>query len=129
MISDITASFKRFAAGEIDLCTLEDALDGRVRFHFFDTNERSIEILDPSLPSVVFSAADIEATLRRFLRGDLTRRQVSDWAAVLRMLDAYELAAGGRPDTVWNVLDELMAPDAWGELSTESAIKLLRDLE
>ena len=122
-------TLEQFVRGQIDLDTLEDRLEGIVRFRFADTNERSVEF-SAVLPTVFFGRSELQAVLKRFLRGDLKRRQVSDWAATLRLLDCFDLEASDeQPDIAWDVVDELMSPDGWGELTTESAIRLIHRLE
>jgi hypothetical protein len=125
----VAAALARFSKGELDLEELERALAGIVRFRYADTDERSAELLSGPLPLVTFRKEDIERVLRRHLRGELTAREASDWAATLRLLDCFELdAPAAEADAVWDVLDQLSSPDAWGALTTESAIQLIHQL-
>lgn len=129
MRKPVVAALAEFARGEIDLEELEEALAGFVRFRYADTDERSVEFLKGPLPAVRFRKDDVERLLRRYLRGELTPREASDWAATLRLLDCFEHTAS-EPDTdaVWDVLDRLSSPDAWGALTTETALELMQQL-
>lgn len=131
MKNEIATDLKSFVEGRLSLSDLETALEGRVRFRYADRDERLVEGSISSLPLTAFSAADVERALRRFLRDDLSRRDLSDWAATLRLLDIFEVTRSDAAiaDTVWDVIDQLMSPDAWGELTTESAIELISRLE
>jgi hypothetical protein len=95
---------------------------------FWDTNERSIEHAE-TLPVVRFGRADVDAQLHRFLSRGISARDLSDWAATLRLLGSFEV---DEPDPgsshVWDILDELMSPDAWGEITVDSIIDLRRRL-
>lgn len=124
----VRAALAAFCQGELDLEGLEEALAGMVRFRYADTNERSLDVVSP-LPLVTFRKEDVAKVLRRYLSGELAHREVSDWAATLRLLDCFELNGPEvESDAVWDVLDQLSAPDVWGTLTTESAIQLLHQL-
>lgn len=119
-------ALRRFVQGTLDVGGLEDALQGAARFRFADTNERQIELPGPELPETIFSREDVVGALRRYLERELTARDLSDWAATIRMMDCFELARlDPDPDTVWDVLDELTSPDAWDLPSVESALLLV----
>jgi hypothetical protein len=119
-----------FIEGRLPFTDLEAALDGLVRFRYADRDERSVDGSIASLPAVRFHRDDVERALSRFLRGEISRHEISNWAATLCLLDAFELDPStlGANEVVWDVLHELMSPDAWDELTTESAIHLLSRL-
>lgn len=121
----------KFVEGHLTVADLQTALDGLVRFRYADRDERLVEGSVSALPTTRFSSADVERVLHRFLKGELSRREVSDWAATLRLLDAFELALPSHvsAEAVWDVLDQLMSPDAWDELTTEATLNLLARLE
>ncbi len=127
MTGKLDIALSSFAKLDIGLEQLQRALEGVVRFRYADTNERDVEMLG-DLPSVEFHSNDVEAALRGYLNGKLSSRDISDWAATIRLLDAYDVSARDDPDSVWDVLDQLASPDAWGSLTTESAIELIRQL-
>jgi hypothetical protein len=95
---------------------------------FWDTDERSVEHTE-TLPIVRFGRDDVDVQLRRFLSNGISARDLSDWAATLRLLGCFEV---DEPDPgsseVWDILDELVSPDAWGEITTDSVIDLRRRL-
>lgn len=67
--------------------------------------------------------------LRRFLSHKISATDLSDWAATLPLLGCFEV---DEPDPgsshVWDMLDELVSPDAWGEITVDSIIDLRRRL-
>ena len=130
MKDTFAGDLRSFVEGRLSITDLETALDGLVRFRYADRDERLVDGSISSLPITAFSAADVERTLRRFLQGDMSRRDVSDWAATLRLLDIFEVAPSDAAiaDAVWDVIDQLMSPDAWEELTTEFAIELMSRL-
>lgn len=129
MKANAALALKRFIEGELGLSDLEDALGEVARFSFRDTNERYVEYLISDPSTVRFTRMDVERMLLRFLDGRLSARELSDWAAIIKMLDWYELdSTDPVPNEVWDVLDELMSPDAWGNVTTESALAMLRRL-
>lgn len=127
MINALGIALSRFATLEISFEDLQQALEGVVRFRYADTNERDVEIFGP-LPSVTFHKHNVEAVLQRYLKGEFTSRDVSDWAATIRLVDAYDVDSKDDSDAVWDVLDQLASPDAWDSLTTDSAIELIRQL-
>ncbi len=127
-VNGLRSALESFAHGDIDLDQLEGALTAVVHFRFADTNERSVEIVRP-LPQVSFQTQDVRGVLERFSAGELTPREVSDWAATMRLLDCFHVAGDSdESDTTWEVIDELMSPDVWGDLTIEHAFELLQRL-
>jgi RHS repeat-associated protein len=124
----VVSCLERFVSGGISRSELEDCIAPRARMRFWDTNERSIEHAE-TLPVVRFGRADVDAHLHRFLSHGISARDLSDWAATLRLLGCFEV---DEPDPgsshVWDILDELMSPDAWGEITVDSIIDLRRRL-
>jgi hypothetical protein len=117
-----------FARGTRSRSSLEDCLHGRVRRKFRDTNQRSADLLS-SLPTVRFTRADVDAQLRRFLAKELSARELSDWAAGMRLLDCFEVDEDDPGSSeVWDLMDEIMTPDVWEPLTIESIIELRRRL-
>jgi len=119
---------EQYAAGVLSLDELENCLGSRARFRFWDSNERSVE-LSMRLPKVVFSREDVDRQLQRFLNHQIDARELSDWAATLRLLDCFEV---NEPDPgsseIWDLIDELVSPDAWGPVTVDSVIDLRRRL-
>lgn len=129
-VSVIARALKEFGFGQLGLAGLETRLEGVVQLRFADTNERSVELRGEALPTIVLGKAQVQVVLERFLRGELDRREVSDWAAAIRLLDCFEFESPDEAsDAAWDVIDELMSPDSWGELTTEGAIRLIHRLE
>ncbi len=124
MTDDPLTILTRFAQGSMSLPELEVALESQVRFRYLDTNERSVELY-ADLPAVAVSMGDLANALRRYLLGLISGRELSDWAATLRLLDCYDVECDEGSETLWHVLDLLMSPDAWGELTPERAEELL----
>jgi hypothetical protein len=126
--ANIVSCLERFVAGAISRQTLEDCIAPRARMRFWDTDERSVEHTE-TLPIVRFGRDDVDVQLRRFLSNGISARDLSDWAATLRLLGCFEV---DEPDPgsseVWDILDELVSPDAWGEITTDSVIDLRRRL-
>lgn len=119
---------EEFAHGTRSRSALEDCLEGSARLKFWDTNERSTELLS-RLPKVAFTRADVDLQLRRFLARQLDARELSDWAAGMRLLGCFILDEDDPGSSeVWDLMDEMMSPDVWGPLTTESAIELRRRL-
>ena len=120
---------EQFVRGMKSPSELEECLKGRRRFRFWDTNERSIDH-HGHLPTVYFSRDDVDAQLRRFLSQKMSARDLSDWAATLRLMGCFSV---NEPDPgssdVWDLLDELVSPDAWGPLTVDSVIDLRRRLD
>lgn len=118
----------RFVRGGVTLSELETGLAGTAEFRYLDTNERSVDLLGP-LPNVWFGAADVTRVLEQFVRGERTARDVSDWAATLRMLDCFDVSPTEEDaDVVWDVVDQLTSPDASGALSLERGWGLIQRL-
>jgi hypothetical protein len=124
----LEACLEEFARGTRSLSSLEDCLQGKVRLKFWDTNERSVE-LPSSLPTVQFTRGDVDAQLRRFLAKELSARELSDWAAGMRLLDCFIVNEDDSGSAeVWDLMDEIMSPDVWEVLTIDSAIDLRRRL-
>lgn len=124
----MTARLAEFAAGSLSLPALEEALDGWVVMRFWDTNERQLDF-QRELPPVVFSATDVRRKIEEYVGGAITARELSDWAAAMRLLDCFDLdERTSHPDDTWDVIDELASPDAWGELTLERALFLMKEL-
>lgn len=117
-----------FARGTRVLSSLEGCLHGKVRLKFWDTNQRSAELLS-SLPTVRFTRGDVDAQLRKFLAKELSARELSDWAAGMRLLDCFEVDEDDPGSSeVWDLMDEIMTPEVWEPLTIESIIELRRRL-
>ena len=117
-----------FVRGTRSRSSLEDCLHGKVRLKFWDTNQRSAELLS-SLPTVRFTRADVDAQLRKFLAKELSARELSDWAAGMRLLDCFDVNEDDSGSSeVWDLMDEIMSPDVWEALTIESVIDLRRRL-
>jgi hypothetical protein len=128
MRQELETHLEGFVAGDISLARLEDALLGTATLRFSDTNEREVQF-HRSLPNVRFGPEDIVRTLERYLAGTINGREASDWAAALRLLDCFDVRDDtADPDSIWDAVDQLMAPDVWGNLSTERAIELIHQL-
>ena len=126
--SEVEYCLKEFAKGLRPRASLEDCLLGSVRLRFWDTNERSSELL-ARLPKVRFTRDYVDAQLQRFLAGDIGARDLSDWAATIRLLGCYEVDEDDLGSSeVWDIMDELMSPDVWGPLNVDSVIDLRRRL-
>ena len=118
----------RFARGGCSVSALEEFLAGGARLRFWDTDERSADLLR-ALPPVSFGRADLDAQLRRYLDGGLSSRELSDWAGTMRLLGCYRLdECEPTSSQVWDLMDEIMSPDAWGPISTDSVLELRRRL-
>lgn len=119
---------EQFVRGVRSHADLEECLKHRRRFRFWDTDQRSVD-QGGDLPTVRFSRDDVDAQLRRFLSRELTERQLSDWAATLRLAGCFEVSED-EPESseVWDLLDELVSPDAWGPITIDSVIDLRRRL-
>jgi hypothetical protein len=125
---ELQGCLERFAHGLMSSADLEECLKGRRRFRFWDTNERSIEN-HGELPTVMISREDVDVQLRRFLARDLSARDLSDWVAALRLTGCFEVNEDEPGSSeVWDLLDELISPDAWGPLTIDSVIDLRRRL-
>lgn len=123
-------ALRRFLQGTLDFDGLEEALTGVARFRYADTNERQIDFTGTALPEVEFSREDVIRVLQRYLRKELRPRELSDWAATVRLMDAYVLTdSDPDPDAVWDALDELTSPDAWELPSVESALTMIGRLQ
>ena len=119
---------KEFAQGARSRSSLEDCLEGKARLRFWDTNQRSTELVT-GLPKVQFTRDDVDAQLQRFLAGGSTARELSDWAGGMRLLGCFVLNEDDPGSSeVWDLMDEIMSPDVWGPLTVESAIELRRRL-
>ena len=130
MTSTVAEGLTAFVQGSLRLEDLEAALKNRVDFRYFDRDERRVGIQGEPLPIVAVQPSDVERILKGYLAGKCTRRDVSDWAATIRLLDCFEVVAATEraTDRIWGVLDELMSPDAWDELTVEAALELIRKL-
>jgi hypothetical protein len=118
-----------FARGLRTLASLESCLDGKVHVRFWDTDQRSAELLH-GLPKVNFTRADLDAQLRRFLARELSARDLSDWAGAMRLLGCF-VVEDDEPmsSQVWDLMDEIMSPDVWGPISVDSVLDLRRRLD
>lgn len=124
----ITEILSRFVRSGVTLSELETRLAGVADFRYLDTNERSVVLLAP-LPNIWFGAGDVTRVLEQFARGERTAREVSDWAATLRLLDCFDVTpTEDDADVVWEVVDQLASPDAWDALSLERAWAFIRRL-
>lgn len=128
MQHEIKVSLEAFVRGELGLDQLKERLEGRAELRFWDTDQRDVALLH-SFPETWFSRADIDAQLKRFLAGTLGARELSDWAGGLRLLGCFTVnEADPGSSEVWDLLDELMSPDVWGAITTESVLDLRRRL-
>jgi hypothetical protein len=126
--SRIVVCLEKFARGNLSRSSLEDCLKDKARLHFWDTNQRKTELSKP-LPRTQFSRADIDAQLGRFLTGQLDARELSDWAGAMRLLGCFVLNEDDPGSSeVWDLMDELMSPDVWGEPTVEGVLDLRRRL-
>lgn len=124
----VEACLKEFARGGRSRSSLEDCLSSEVRLSFWDTSERSSEILG-RLPKVRFTRADIDSQLQCFLAEQITARELSDWAGAMRLLGCFVLNEDDPGSSqVWDLMDEIVSPDVWGPLTIESVIELRRRL-
>lgn len=113
-----------FAHGTRSRESLETCLSGIARLRFWDTNERGSEMLR-RLPKVTFTREDVDAQLRRYLAKGITARELSDWAAAMRLLGCFVLREEDPTSSeIWDLMDEIMSPDVWGPISTESVLAL-----
>ena len=113
-----------FARGARSRESLETALSGIARLRFWDTNERGSELLR-RLPKVTFTREDVDAQLRRYLAQEITARELSDWTAAMRLLGCFVLQEEDPASSqIWDLMDEVMSPDVWGPISTESVLAL-----
>ena len=99
---------------------------------FDDRRSREVHFAPGSpLPTVGFTRAEVQGALKRFLSFELEAEELSDWAAVIRMLDShFDLdPSDPDPDRVWDVIDQLMAPEVSGDLDRGRAAEVLRVLE
>lgn len=120
----VASCLKEFARGTRSRTSLEECIAGQARLAFWDTDQRSSELI-ALLPKVFFTRVDIDAQLRRFLAGELSARDLSDWAAGMRLLGCFVLEEDDPGSSeAWDLMDEIMSPDAWGPLTVESAIDL-----
>lgn len=127
-VEQMQVCLEQFLRGLLSPARLEECLGDRRRFKFWDTNERSVEYRG-ALPTVYFTRDDIDAQLRRFLGGELSARDLSDWAATLRLLGCFSVNESDPGSSeVWDLIDELVSPDAWGPLTVDSVIDLRRRL-
>lgn len=128
MSSTANTCLTEFARGLRSRDALEECLKGKVRLRFWDTNERSADLLT-NLPTVAFTREDVDAQLTRFLRGELTARELSDWAAGMRLLGCFRLQEEEPASSlVWDLMDEMMTPDLWEPLTVDSVMGLRRRL-
>jgi hypothetical protein len=124
----IESCLEEFAHGARSRPSLEECLQGKAHLRFWDTNERSTQLLS-RLPKVRFTRDDIDAQLGRFLAKELSTRELSDWAGGMRLLGCFVLDEDDPLSSeVWDLMDEMMSPDVWGPLTVESAIDLRRRL-
>lgn len=85
-----------------DFITVET--DGEGGVHVTYSPERE-------LPHVTFTRADIRSMLDRAINGERLIEEVSDWANLVTLLDAFDLdPADPGPDDVWDVLDKVAHP-------------------
>lgn len=125
---EIKASLAAFVRGALAADQLEERLKGRVALRFWDTDQRDVALVG-ALPKVWFTRADIDAQLRRFLARSLTARELSDWSGAVRLLGCFKVNEEDPGSSeVWDLLDELMSPDVWGAITTESVLDLRRRL-
>lgn len=119
---------EQFVRGARSQADLEECLRGRRHFRFWDTDQRSVDRYG-DLPTVHFSREHVDAQLRRFLSRELSARDLSDWAAALRLTGCFKVNEDdpGSSD-VWDLIDELVSPDAWGPITVDSVIDLRRRL-
>lgn len=117
-----------FVDGARSISSLEECLGSNARLRFWDTNQRDVHLAG-RLPQVLFSREQVDAELRRFLAGELSARDLSDWAAAIRLLGCFDVNEEDPGSSeVWDFLDELMSPDAWGPITVESVLDLRRRL-
>lgn len=118
-----------FARGTRPLADLEQCLRGNVRLSFWDTNERRATPLT-NLPRVEFTRRDVDAQLQRYLASDLSAQDLSDWAAAMRLLGCFVLDEDDQASSqIWDLIDEIMSPDAWGPITVDSVINLRSRLD
>jgi hypothetical protein len=122
------SGLRRFLEGAITRCELENILGNKTRFHFWDTNQRSVDHLG-LLPKVLFTREDVDRELKRFLAKQISALDLSDWAATLRLLNCFEFEERDPVSSeIWDLIDELISPDAWGLINVDSVIDLRRRL-
>lgn len=125
-------ALSRFVQGELSVPELSRMLEGSVSLNFTNPGERIVKIAPGSnLAAVEFSRDNIANAIRRFLRFETESDDLSEWAAVIRMLDSYFNLdpRDPDPDTVWDIVDRLMNSGVAGDLDREQAEALLRVLQ
>jgi hypothetical protein len=126
--NELVRCLEEFARGTRTRVELEECLSGTAELRFWDTNERS-SVLGAPLPRVLFGRADIDRQLQRFLAGALNARDLSDWAAGMRLLGCFTLTEDDPiSSSTWDLMDEIMSPDVWEPLTVDTVIELRRRL-
>jgi hypothetical protein len=105
-----------FARGKISPVELQNALRDYITVHSDGEGTFRVEYSPKrELPHVTFSRADISAVLDRSIHGELGIEELSQWANLLTLLDAFDLEPGDEePDDVWDVLDKVAHPKLSG---------------
>lgn len=125
---DLRTCLSQFLHGKRSLTSLESCLGGAARLRFWDTDQRDVSLAS-KLPEVFFTREDVDAQLRRFLAQEVTARELSDWAAAIRLLGCYDVNEDDPGSSeVWDLVDELMTPDVWGPVTIESVLDLRKRL-
>lgn len=78
---------------------------------------------DAPEPLVYFSAVDVERVLQRFLNGELTHEQVTDWADLLECRE--DIAPKPGQEVLTNVLFKLANPDLASPVTRAEVKKML----
>lgn len=132
MIDVSRDALTRFVRGEWSLAELRDELQGSVTIDFENPATRIIRVAPGApLATVEFNRSDIGNAIRRFLSFEGESQNLSNWAAVIRMLDSHFTLdpRDQNPDAVWSAIDDLVAVGVTGELDRQAAEDLLRSLE
>jgi hypothetical protein len=92
---------------EISMSELGDRLHGMLTFDFGPHERRLISRFLRAAPSIRIEKRHIQKAVEQHERGRVTKREQSDWAAMLLMNDAYD----------WEGPDEEEIAEALNELA------------
>ena len=90
LTSEQRKALEQFAALEITMEELRQRLSGAVELDFDGERRTVTEHFDIPEPGVRIERRHIENALDKKRRGQITEKELSDWAAVLLMIHAYD---------------------------------------
>ena len=126
-----------FLEGELSLQSLQKKFKGRMVINFHPEN-RTRELIFKKIDqnfSIPVKNSHLRRILEKYLSGEMSTREVSDWAAFISLSSFYspdgeteEAQWDAGEDVLWIIMQELASPFSIEKVDVEIAKKYLEQL-